>query len=198
MRIGPWICAALVVLGVYHWYSSRELVQAPGVLAADQPRQSEIDSAQGIERDGFRLVPQPMVTASPEAMIGLAATQLKALTDEMFVAVNALEKLRPIPARRLFADRMLGLMVWLGQRRRDLTPDAIEAYAVRWLDLLDLTGQGQLERVSAGQRTLLITRRKGCCLDYLIDPDRLCANCPRQDPQLRIARQTANALAELD
>jgi len=150
----------------------------------------------GIYIDGFRLVPQPMVTGSPEAMIDLAATQLKALADEMFVAVNGLEKLRPIPARRLFADRMLGLMVWLGQRRRDLTLEEMEAYADRWMDQLDLTGQGQLERVSAGQRTLLITRRKGCCLDYLIDPDRLCANCPRQDPELRIARQTANALAE--
>ena len=44
---------------------------------------------------------------------------------------------------------------------------------------------------------LLLVKRKGCCLDYRIDPDRLCATCPKQDNALRLARQTANALAEL-
>ena len=37
MRIGPWICAALVVLGAWRWYGTRELSQPPGVLAADDP-----------------------------------------------------------------------------------------------------------------------------------------------------------------
>jgi siderophore ferric iron reductase len=178
-----WQPAYLAVIAV-HLHGA-----VPDLAGLSQQRRS-------IYVDGFRLVPRPMVTTSPEAMVALAAVQLKTMADEMFAAVNALEKLRPIAAKRLFADRMLGLMVWLGQRRRDLTPDAIEAYAARWMEQLDLTGQGQLERVVARERTLLITQRKGCCLDYLIDPDRLCANCPRQDPQLRIARQTANALAE--
>ncbi|MNW13803.1 hypothetical protein D3C71_2118500 [compost metagenome] len=64
---------------------------------------------------------------------------------------------------------------------------------------MGLSGQGRLELVvaPAGQR-LLIVKRKGCCLDYLIDPDRYCASCPKQDEVLRVARQTANALAELD
>jgi hypothetical protein len=64
MRIGPWICAALVVLGVYHWYSNRELPQAPGVLVSDEPWQEDIDAAQGIERQGFRLVPRADFSAT--------------------------------------------------------------------------------------------------------------------------------------
>jgi hypothetical protein len=64
MRIGPWICAALVVLGVYHWYSNRELPRAPGVLVSDEPRQEDIDAAQGIERQGFRLVPRADFSAT--------------------------------------------------------------------------------------------------------------------------------------
>jgi ferric iron reductase protein FhuF len=115
----------------------------------------------------------------------------------MLGEVNALVKLKPLPARRLFADRMLSLMVWLSQRRRDLPREQIEAYAAQWLDVLGLTGQGTLEPVEVGGHRLLIVKRKGCCLDYLIDPDRLCATCPKQDDELRVARQIANALAEL-
>jgi hypothetical protein len=51
--------------------------------------------------------------------------------------------------------------------------------------------------VPAGERQVLIVKRKGCCLDYLITPDRLCATCPKQDDAVRIARQVANALAEM-
>jgi siderophore ferric iron reductase len=151
----------------------------------------------GIYVDGYRLQPQPMWSGSVEAMIERAASQLKAMTDLMLKEVNALEKLRPLPAKRLLADRMLGLMVWLGQRRRDLSIEQIEAYSQAWLRALELDGQGALERVEAGGKRLVIVKRKGCCLDYLIDPDRLCATCPKQDNGVRIARQTANALAEM-
>ena len=115
----------------------------------------------------------------------------------MLDEVNAELRLKPLPARRLFADRMLGLMALLAQRRRDLPPEVTEAWTAQWLKALDLTGQGELERVEAGGHLLLLVKRKGCCLDYRIDPDRLCATCPKQDNALRLARQTANALAEL-
>ena len=152
----------------------------------------------GIYIDGFRLVPDSQVSGSTEALIADGGNQLKAMAAVMLDEVNALAKLKPLPARRLFADRMLSLMVWLSQRRRDLPATLIEAYAKQWLDVLGLTGQGDLEPITgpAGQR-LLIVRRKGCCLDYRIDPDRYCATCPKQDNAVRLARQTANALAEL-
>nr|WP_295885588.1 siderophore ferric iron reductase [uncultured Devosia sp.] len=151
----------------------------------------------GIYVDGYRLLPGPQAGGPVETLIDNAAGQLKAMAAAMLVEVNTLVKLKPLPARRLLADRMLSLMVWLGQRCRDLQPEQIEAYAAQWLDALRLTGQGTLEPVEAAGHRLLIVKRKGCCLDYLIDPDRYCTTCPKQDNDLRVARQTANALAEL-
>ena len=151
----------------------------------------------GIYIDGYRLRPGAQQSGPVESLIDNAAGQLKAMATVMLDEVNAELRLKPLPARRLFADRMLSLMVWLGQRRRDLPPEVIEAHTAQWLEALDLTGQGDLERVEAEGHVLLLVRRKGCCLDYRIDPDRLCATCPKQDNALRLARQTANALAEL-
>lgn len=151
----------------------------------------------GIYVDGYRLVPGAQQAGPVEMLIETAAAQLKPMAATMLDEVNMLVRLKPLPARRLFADRMLSLMVWLGQRRRDLPPEAIASYSAQWLEALGLTGQGTLEPVEAGGQRLLIVKRKGCCLDYLIDPDRYCATCPKQDNAVRIARQTANALAEL-
>lgn len=152
----------------------------------------------GIYFDGYRLVPGAQAAGTVEAMIDDAAGQLRTMAAQMLDEVNQLVKLKPLPARRLFADRMLTLMVWLSQKRRDLPAATIRGYSDRWLDALGLTGQGDLESVFAPDgREVLIVRRKGCCLDYLIDPDRLCATCPKQDDGVRVARQTANALAEL-
>lgn len=152
----------------------------------------------GVYVDGYRLVPGAQASGAVETLIADGARQLSALTAAMLDEVNVQVRLRPLPARRLLADRMLSLMVWLGQRRRDLSIEAIQGFSALWLEGLGLTGQGDLQMVeAAGGQRLLIVRRKGCCLDYRITPDRLCASCPKQDDALRIARQTANALAEL-
>jgi len=152
----------------------------------------------GIYVDGYRLLPGLQTAGPVEALIDNGGTQLKAMAAAMLDEVNALAKLKPLPARRLLADRMLSLMVWLSHRRRDLPADTIREYSEQWLAALGLTGQGDLQSVLAPDgRELLIVRRKGCCLDYRIDPDRLCATCPKQDDAVRVARQTANALAEL-
>jgi siderophore ferric iron reductase len=153
----------------------------------------------GIYVDGYRLLPGPQTAGQPETLIALAGAQLRPMTAALLEEINAVVKLRPLPARRLLADRMLSLMVWLRQRRPDVPPDVIEAWSEQWLDVLGVSGQGRLEPVDLPDgRRLLIVGRKGCCLDYLIDPDRYCASCPKQDRELRVARQTANALAELD
>lgn len=152
----------------------------------------------GIYVDGYRLKPGAQAPGSTEALIELGGGQLKAMAGVMLEEVNGLAKLRALPARRLLADRMLSLMVWLSQRRRDLPVDTIEAWSEQWLEAAGLSGQGRLEPIdTASGRRLLIVRRKGCCLDYLIDPDRYCASCPKQDEAVRVARQTANAMAEL-
>ena len=58
MRMAAWICAALVVFGLYRWYVTREVTHAPGVLVAQEPWQADLDDADDIERDGFTLVPR--------------------------------------------------------------------------------------------------------------------------------------------
>ncbi|QQR36390.1 siderophore ferric iron reductase [Devosia oryziradicis] len=151
----------------------------------------------GVYVDGYRLLPGAQAQGTVEQLIDNAAGQLTAMAATMLDEVNRQARLRPLPARRLLADRMLSLMLWLGQRRRDLSTETIETYAARWLEGLGLSGQGTLEPVKAGGHRLLIVRRKGCCLDYRIDPGRYCATCPKQDDAVRVARQTANALAEL-
>ncbi|MGV8854559.1 MAG: siderophore ferric iron reductase [Devosia sp.] len=153
----------------------------------------------GIFVDGFRLLPGQQTQGSVEERIGLASAQLKTMSAHLLEEVNAQVKLRPLPAKRLLADRMLSLMVWLSQKRRDRPVAQVQEHCAQWLEGMDLTGQGSLQTIVAPDgRGLLIVRRKGCCLDYLIDPTRLCASCPKQDNDLRIARQSANALAELD
>jgi siderophore ferric iron reductase len=153
----------------------------------------------GIYVDGYRLVPGVQSQGDVAARLERASAQLKMMSARLLDEVNTVVKLRPLPAQRLLADRMLSLMVWLRGRQPDLSVGEITAYSEAWMGALGLTGQGQLETVRAPDgRELLIVRRKGCCLDYLIDPTRLCASCPKQDNDLRVARQSANALAELD
>lgn len=64
MRVGPWICVALLVFGAYRWYSHRDVAHAPGVLAAEEPRQGALDAAESIERNGFRLQPRASFRAT--------------------------------------------------------------------------------------------------------------------------------------
>lgn len=146
----------------------------------------------GIYIDGYRLQPGPFRSGSVEAMIADAAGQLGTLAASMLEEVNRHERLKPLPARRLLADRMLGLMVRVAQKRRALEAGAIHGWSEQWLAAMGLDGHGSLEDVALPDGRLVpIVRRKGCCLDYLITPDRLCATCPRQGNAERIARQLA-------
>jgi hypothetical protein len=58
MRLAPWLLAALVVFAGWRLWSGRDIHHAPGVLAAADPWQHEIDSAPLIERAPFRLRPR--------------------------------------------------------------------------------------------------------------------------------------------
>ncbi len=62
-RLGPWLCAALVVAGSYRWYSTRDIEHTVGVLAAEEPVQVNLDSEAGIERGDFRLTPRAQFSA---------------------------------------------------------------------------------------------------------------------------------------
>ena len=64
MRLAPIALAALAIVGIYKLYSGREIAHAPGVLAATDPVQSEIDSAPVIERGEYRLRPRAEFSAT--------------------------------------------------------------------------------------------------------------------------------------
>jgi hypothetical protein len=64
MRLAPWLIAALVLFALWKLYSSRDIDHAPGVLAAEDPWQREIDSAPLIERGEFRLRPRAEFSAT--------------------------------------------------------------------------------------------------------------------------------------
>jgi hypothetical protein len=64
MRLAPIAVAALAIFAGYKLYTNREITHAPGVLAAADPEQREIESAAVIERGEFRLRPRAKFSAT--------------------------------------------------------------------------------------------------------------------------------------
>ena len=152
----------------------------------------------GIYADGYRLPAGPHQSGSTEQLIALAAAALRPFAASLLDEINVLVRLKPLPAKRLFADRMLSIIARLPQWQGISAADA-QSHGQHWLAALSLSGQGRLDRIGIDERReVVIVTRKGCCLDYLIDPKAYCASCPKQGEETRIARQTANALAELE
>jgi hypothetical protein len=58
MRFAPWLIAALVLFALWKLYSGRDIDHPPGIIAAADPWQREIDTAPSIERGAFRLRPR--------------------------------------------------------------------------------------------------------------------------------------------
>jgi hypothetical protein len=63
MRLGPWVIAALLLFSAWRVYL-RDIDHAPGVLAAADPEQYEIDDAAGIEHGSFVLRPRAEFNAT--------------------------------------------------------------------------------------------------------------------------------------
>lgn len=168
-------------------------VHAHGAL----PQLSAMSQAvKGIDVSGFRMAPGPQFRADTDALIARAGQELRSLADVMLAEINAVTKLKRIPALRLLADRMLGLMLRLGHYA-GLDQAEQRRVCALWLKAMGLTGQGDLETLELNDGTsVLIIARKGCCLDYLAMPDVYCSTCPKQDDHVRIQRQRDEALAE--
>ncbi|WP_173088701.1 siderophore ferric iron reductase [Devosia sp. 1635] len=150
-----------------------------------------------LDINGFRLPPGPQRQGEVEAMIGWAAADLRATAETLLEEINAIVRFKPVPAQRLLAARVLGVVALLERMQPGISPDEISRHAQSWLAALDLVGQGTLEPVVLTDgRQKLVLARKGCCLDYLVWPDRLCASCPKQTRAVRLARQCAELEAE--
>lgn len=152
---------------------------------------------QGIHINGFRLPPGPQQKGDLETLIARAGADLRALTHAMLVDINAITRLKPLPAKRLLADRMLGLMLRLPQYQPGITVPEQRRLSTLWLAAMGLTGHGDLATLALDDGSdILISARKGCCLDYRAMPGTYCSSCPKQDEDVRVARQRAEAIAE--
>jgi hypothetical protein len=58
MRLTPWIVASIAVYGAWHLYSHRDIERAPGVLAANDPVQTDLTDAPAITDGDFKLQPR--------------------------------------------------------------------------------------------------------------------------------------------
>ena len=164
------------------------------------PKVAGISQAlQNLDVDRYRLRSGPMVTGDLETLIARAGTDLRAMADAILNEINTVTKLKRVPALRLLTDRMLALMTRLPHFQPEITVEEQKRLCTLWLEAMGLVGMGELETLDLHDgRRVNIVARKGCCLDYLAFPDTYCTSCPKQDDDVRIARQRANALAELD
>lgn len=151
----------------------------------------------GVDVSGFRLPVGAQFKGEQNAMIERAGTALRAYGDEVLGGINAVTRLKKRPAQRLLADRMLGIMLRLPHYLDSVDLAEQLRLTAIWLEALGLTGQGDLEVITLpdGGR-VPISARKGCCLDYLAFPGTYCSSCPKQDDDVRRARQRQDAIAE--
>jgi siderophore ferric iron reductase len=178
-----WQPAYLMVVGVHF------AGEVPSLDGLSQQRKAT-------DIDGYRCAESAVVRLPTTLLIDHAGRQLRAFADAVFAEINAITKLKRIPALRLLTDRMLGTMTVLQRKRPDLPADSIRDSCNRWLAAMDLTGHGDLDSLFLPDgRELLLIARKGCCLDYLAAPGVYCASCPKQPDDVRLARQHADALA---
>lgn len=180
-----WQPAYLAVLAV-HLHGA-----LPAVTSLSQARQN-------LDVNGYRLRPGPMLEGDLETLIAQAGQDLRAMADGVLAEINTVTKLKRVPALRLLADRMLGLMVRLRHYRPETTVAEQHRLCGLWLKAMGLERHGSLETLTLHDgREVAIMARKGCCLDYLAFPGTYCASCPKQDDAVRLARQLTNAAEEL-
>jgi len=151
----------------------------------------------GIYASGYRLTASPQTSGTPEQLIAVAGAALRPFASHLLEEINIVTRLKPLPARHLFAHRIISLLERLAHWQPHLTQSQLQAYSLLWLEALDLTGQARLDQIAVPEgRSVLITTRKGCCLDFRVPPLAYCSSCPKQGEEARIARQTRDAVAE--
>lgn len=154
-------------------------------------------AVRGVDVSGYRLAPGPQWRDTDPAMIARAGRDLRAMGDAVLAEINNVTRLKRLPALRLLADRMLGLMLRLDTYRPGTGLAEQRQFCALWLEAMGLAGQGDLEILDLQDGTRVpIIARKGCCLDYLAFPGTYCASCPKQDETVRLERQRQNAIAE--
>jgi hypothetical protein len=57
VRAGRWLLAALIAFGAWHWWQLRPITQPPGVLAPDEPLQTEAVDTAPFDVRGYAIQP---------------------------------------------------------------------------------------------------------------------------------------------
>lgn len=149
--------------------------------------------------DGYRLKPGPQYRADLEPMIVKAGADLRAFADAILLEINSVTKLKRVPALRMLGDYMLGMMKRLRHYQPGTSVEDQQRFCALWLEAMGLQDAGRLDVIDLPDgRPFAIMECKGCCLDYLAMPGTYCDCCPRQDKTIRLARQRASAIAEME
>ncbi|MBE7733416.1 siderophore ferric iron reductase [Devosia faecipullorum] len=152
-----------------------------------------------IHVDGYRLPAAPQFRGALDAMIARAGADLRHYADAVLKDINAVTKLKRVPALRMLGDHLLGLMKRLRHYQPDICVEEQQRCCVLWQAAMGLENAGGLEVIDLPDgRAFAIMACKGCCLDYLAMPGTYCDCCPRQKKDVRLARQRASAIAEME
>lgn len=79
-RLGPWIVAALLVIGLWRWYQGRDIEHPPGVVAPDDPVQVALEDEDPISLEGYQLRPRASFSATVR-VLGREDYSIDALAD---------------------------------------------------------------------------------------------------------------------
>ncbi|MDX1654345.1 MAG: siderophore ferric iron reductase [Candidatus Competibacteraceae bacterium] len=138
---------------------------------------------------GYRLPLHIPARGETPALIERGGRQLRIVAESLLEDLNGVIRVKPLLARRLLADRVLGVLLDLAARRPDLPDDLVEDYAQGWLSALNLEGQSALGTIGwkNGRRRLVLERR-ACCLAYRSQGGGYCDSCPVLPLKTRIER----------
>lgn len=128
---------------------------------------------------GFALPEARFDTGEAETLVDDTASRLRVLSDGLYDRLTRIAKVKRLNAERLLADRLLGLLAHLADEDR-AGCDGVQAIAARWLAAAGLGSRSRLvARAEPGGGNRLHFERGACCLHYLVEPNNLCAACPK-------------------
>lgn len=138
---------------------------------------------------GFRLSAREPQQGGRQHLIATAGAMLRGLAEAIIEELVRLQRqagrdflaVKPVMARRLLADRLLGLMIRLDRMKPGLFTGCLKANADLWLRATDLDGASGLQaiRLQNGREQFVLDRR-ACCMNYLRADGEVCESCPTQ------------------
>lgn len=141
---------------------------------------------------GYRMPGEALSPVQPADVSGLierAGRDLRALADDLMADLDMVIRIKPVLARRLLADRVLGMITHARLLDPTLDNARLSDWAERWVAATGLEGcSGVMTiRLSNGIEQLTLDS-KACCLEYRRCGGDYCDSCPKQSDEVRIRR----------